>query len=499
MLALRDAREPEDVLGVVTRALARDFRRTCTAYQLRDGMLRPVVTSDLATTRVPFPESDLDVASLRSKGLSRRGRDDLVPIAADGKVLAVLVLENGPPVLAESDEKYLRALGAHASLALSSAHAFEQLRRYASEGAALTEAAKTILGFTELEPLALALAKLCARLVPADIVAVYACRPDACARVGSWPPPGDGRSAPAELPADIDDARAAMANALPGMSMMVAPLIPIGPDADSRGFLVCSRRSPFERPQQRLVDTFVTLATLAVRNVELYEESTHANRALAESNAFKDDLMAMFAHDFKGPLTVISGFSELLIDTPDPEVRRSAETIIAQTRRLARLSEDALALAATQSAGFSLQRKREDLTEFVRGAVEPLDRDHRITISAPDEPALASFDRTRLRHVVDNVVGNALKYSKGPVAVTVEAGPDEVTVVVAAGGIGIPAKDLETIFARFGRARNARLSGSAGSGVGLYIAKKIVEVHGGRLEVASTENEGSSFRIVLPA
>ena len=207
----------------------------------------------------------------------------------------------------------------------------------------------------------------------------------------------------------------------------------------------------------------------------------------------------MFAHDFKGPLTVISGFSELLIDTGDPEVRRNAETIIAQTRRLARLSEDALALAATQSAGFSLQRKREDLTEFVRGAVEPLDRDRRIAIAAPEEPALASFDRTRLRHVVDNVVGNALKYSKGPVTVTVEAGPDEVTVVVADGGIGIPAKDLETIFARFGRARNARLSGIAGSGVGLYIAKKIVEVHGGRLEVASTENEGSSFRIVLPA
>jgi signal transduction histidine kinase len=74
----------------------------------------------------------------------------------------------------------------------------------------------------------------------------------------------------------------------------------------------------------------------------------------------------------------------------------------------------------------------------------------------------------------------------------------EVTVAVSDGGIGIPAEDLERIFSRFGRAANARSRGVAGSGVGLYIAKKIVEVHGGRIEVSSKENEGSTFRIVLP-
>jgi signal transduction histidine kinase len=257
---------------------------------------------------------------------------------------------------------------------------------------------------------------------------------------------------------------------------------------------------PFDKPEVRLLETLVTLAALAVRNVDLYEQSTRANQALAESNEFKDDLMAMFAHDFKGPLTVISGFSELLFDSEDPEARRNAETIVEQTRRLAKLSEDALALAATQSAGFSLQRSIADLTAFVCLAVEPLDREgNRVAVQAPFDPVFVSFDRVRLRHVIDNVVGNALKYAAGRVDVRVERLDREVCIAVADRGIGIPAEDLGKIFSRFGRAANARSRGISGSGVGLYIAKKIVEVHGGRIEVSSVENEGSTFRIMLPA
>jgi signal transduction histidine kinase len=81
----------------------------------------------------------------------------------------------------------------------------------------------------------------------------------------------------------------------------------------------------------------------------------------------------------------------------------------------------------------------------------------------------------------------------------VEPGSTEVTVAVSDTGIGIPEGDLATVFARFGRGGNARSSGIAGSGVGLYIAKKIVDVHGGRLEVESTLDQGSTFRIVVPA
>jgi len=501
MLDLRDARDPDDVLGIASRALARDFRRPCSAYHLRDGVFRPVAASDPTRGRQPIAASDIDMDALRSRGLVRHGAADLVGIASDGNVRAILVLEESYAALDDGDTKYLRAIAAHVSLALTNAHAFEQLRRYAAEGAALTEAAKTILGYTELEPLAAALSKLCARMLPAEFVAVYARRADALVRIGAVLPLSQAFVAPATLPADDESARAELTAALPPATFLVAaPLnAAVAGSVGSRGLLVCCRRQPFERPQQRLIETFVALASLAIRNVDLYEQSTQANQALAESNAFKDDLMAMFAHDFKGPLTAISGFSELLFDSDDADVRRSAETISAQTKRLARLSEDALALAATQSAGFSLQRRSEDLTAFLRATIAQLDPEKRVSVVAPPEPAIASFDRVRLRHVIDNVVGNALKYSTGPVTARVEPGETEVTVAVSDTGIGIPEGDLATVFARFGRGGNARSSGIAGSGVGLYIAKKIVDVHGGRLEVESTLDRGSTFRIVLPA
>jgi signal transduction histidine kinase len=261
--------------------------------------------------------------------------------------------------------------------------------------------------------------------------------------------------------------------------------------------VVVRRRDAFEKVETRVVEALVTLAALAIRNVELYAQSTRANRALAESNAFKDDLMAMFAHDFKGPLTVISGFAELLLENADAEAQNSARTIMAQAVRLAKLAEDALALAATQGAGFSLRRERDDLAEFVREAVAHLGEGNRVEIDA-QLPVPVPFDRARLRHVIDNLVGNALKYSKETVHVAVRRAGREALVVVADRGIGIPEAEIERVFERFGRGSNTSRRGIAGTGVGLYIARKIVEVHGGRLEVVSREDEGSTFTLALP-
>jgi signal transduction histidine kinase len=387
-------------------------------------------------------------------------------------------------------------------LALTSALAFDQLRRYAAEGAALTEASATILGYTELEPLAQALCRIGTRLVLADRACVYARRGDKLIRIGYAAQRAE-LTAPETLPCDDARAQAELAEAFAGAPLAARPLtLPVHGERDEgHGLLVVTRPAgyPFERSELRLLDALVTLAALALRNVDFYEQSTQANRALAESNSFKDDLMAMFAHDFRGPLTVIYGFCELLLETEDADVRKGVLTIVEQTKRLGKLSEDALALAATQSAGFSLQRSPADISEFIREIVEPLAHGTaRVRVEAPAEPVVLPFDRSRLRHAIENVVGNALKYSSEAVDVRVAAGAGEVRVDVIDRGIGIKPDELERVFVRFGRGSNARSQGFTGSGVGLYIAKKIVEVHGGRLTVASRENEGSTFTIVLP-
>jgi signal transduction histidine kinase len=500
MLALRDAREPHDVLALGARALGLEFRRPCAAYELRDGAFRPVAASEVTSIREPIPERSLDSAALRDRIVIRYGDRDLVAVTSDGQLRSLFALESAAQPLGDEDLKFLRAIATHAALALTSALSFEQLRRYAAEGAALSEAARTILGFTELEPLADALCKLALRLVHADSACAYGRKPGhlnlvGCAHRRAGAPTVD------TLPIEQREAEATLSKAYGFAPLIVVPmLLPDAGDLEHGGLLVVTRRrGAFERAETRVVEALVTLAALAIRNVELYAQSTRANRALAESNAFKDDLMAMFAHDFKGPLTVISGFAELLLETENPESRTSAEAIAGQARRLAKLSEDALALAATQSAGFSLRRNHEDLSGFVRDAVRALDPGGgRIRVDAAEEPVVVPFDRARLRHVIENVVGNALKYSQDEIVVSVRLAAGEALVEVTDRGIGIPAAELERVFTRFGRASNARRQAIAGSGVGLYIAKKIVEVHGGRLEVTSQENVGSTFILGLP-
>jgi signal transduction histidine kinase len=499
MLALRDAREAHDVLAIVARGLGRDFRRPCIAYELRARSFRPIASSEGVPERPIISASEIDLEALRLHVIQRRGTDDLLSIASDGQLRALFVLERATDPLPEDDMKYLRAVAAHVALALANALAFDQLRRYAAEGAALADAAHTILGFTELGPLAKSLCGLALRLAHADRACIYEHRRDELARI-AFAALNEEHGPPERVPLGDFDTSRALADAFGSAPLIVTRLRLPGKDKtiDHNGLLVVSRTVPFERPELRVIERLKALAALAMRNVDLYEQTTSANRALEESNAFKDDLMAMFAHDFKGPLTVISGFSELLFEVEDPQVRRSAETIIEQTRRLARLSDDALALAATQSAGFSLRRMPEDLVEFVRGAVAPLDREGRVVVEAPEEPIILAFDRGRLRHVIDNVVGNALKYSTGQVDIKLIENDDDAHVEVRDRGIGIPASDLQKIFSRYGRGSNVRSRGIAGSGVGLYIAKKIVEVHQGRIDVSSVENEGSTFSIVLP-
>lgn len=485
-LALRDARDANDVLAIVARGLAHDFHRPCAAYEVRAGEFHLVHASEPAAAAPPLRSEGFDLDTLRVRVAVRSEARDILAVAADGQLRSVIALIGRP--LGEEDVRYLRAISGHVALALSNALSFEQLRGYAAEGAALNTVARTLLGFTAVEPLAEALCKLSLRLVRAERACIYEHRDETltlvgCAHVGgTWMPP---QTLSAAEESDID-------------SFVRLPLGSLRAGGHG-GFLVVSREEePFGHWEMRLLEAVVSLADLALRNVDLYEQSTRANAALAESNAFKDDLMAMFAHDFKGPLTVISGLSELLLETESDHVRHSAETILRQVRRLAKLSEDALALAATQSAGFSLQRREEDFVAFVVEAVHTLDRGTgRIRLEVPDGPVVVAFDRSRLRHVLDNVVDNALKYSSDTVTVAVCERESEVELAVTDRGIGVPAEDLERIFTRFGRGQNVRAN-VAGAGVGLYIAKKIVEVHGGRLTVRSEENQGSTFSVTLP-
>jgi signal transduction histidine kinase len=238
---------------------------------------------------------------------------------------------------------------------------------------------------------------------------------------------------------------------------------------------------------------------LALAGAMGFERIQQLARALSESNEFKDDLLAMLAHDFKGPLTVILGYCELLLETAPSQMQEELQTIYSQTKRLVRLAEDAVALAQTQAGGFSLERAMLDLREVVAESVRAHNRgEERIKLSAPDTPVPVWLDPARFNHVLDNLLMNALKYSQDEISVRLTRGDGNATIAITDRGIGIPAAELGAVFARFGRASNARRKGISGSGVGLYVSRKIVETHGGSIAVQSKEGEGSTFTVTLP-
>ncbi len=489
--ALRDLNEIDAILATVARSIGYDFGRTCAAFRWRTTHFDRAGGDESS----PIPAATLDLQALALAGTIYDGSAEFVGIVVAGTVVAVIRLDGAH--LRPHDRRHLRLLAGYASLAIANALALERLRRRAAEGAALVDAARSILAVTELGPLADALCTVAVRLVDASAGAVYEPAGDVLRPLSTR---GTG-VVPAELPIDEHALEIGVAAAL-GANASISRFPTRGTaSSEPFGALVMVRDEPFDRADRRVIEALLGLAALALRNVELYERTAAASRELAESNSFKDDLMAMFAHDFRGPLTVISGFSELMLEHDDADARASAQTILDQTRRLTKLSDDALALAATQTSGFSLDRAREDLADFVREAATALDRDGRVVFEPPFAKVLAHFDRGRLRHAIDNVVANALKYSTDTVSVRVvsDRAATTATVEISDRGIGIPEAELERIFARFGRASNARARGIPGSGVGLYLAKKIVDVHGGRLTVRSSEGCGSTFAIVLPA
>ncbi len=529
---LRDTQYVDEVLLVFAVTVSHELDVDCAAYSVdADKLERRAVRvreatsftpeiSVVRTTLEPFlnleEPSEAQLLPPRQRhALFGEAGGVLVPLRREGRLWGMFVVraEGGPLEWPPEDRStFFRTLGSHLEIALINAYAYERELRRAQERETLAEAARTILSHTALRPLADVMCRFAASLVHADRACVLRWSGEAYETVGSFggdidetlAASGVDLSHRAQRPAvapSADDRR--VQRLIDGPGYVVIPLSRTL-SADASGdtidaFLIVgnSRQVRFARDDLRLLQELGALLALALRNLELYEAMQRANGALQESNEFKDDLLAMLAHDFKGPLTVILGYCELLVEgekTSD-EIQR----IFEQTNRLVRLSEDALTLAQAQAEGFSLSRSVTDLGAFVDRCVESVARKSpRITLEIPQEPLMVDLDANRFRHVVDNIVQNALKYSEGNIKIKVYGNGEQAQIKVEDRGIGIPQQELSTLFTRFGRASNARRRGIAGSGVGLYISKKIIDAHRGTLTVRSIENEGSTFTVTLP-
>jgi signal transduction histidine kinase len=292
--------------------------------------------------------------------------------------------------------------------------------------------------------------------------------------------------------------------ALDARSSMCVPLRARGQTLGAMTFVRTASGHRYGPAEVALAQDLADRCALALDNARLHSQ-------LQETVRTREMFLASLAHDLRTPLTASLGYAQL--------VRREAATAIgsASARRLAEwaaIIEDNTARAAALldelldiarlEAGHSLDldRRPTDLVALAERVAAEHQRStirHHITVDAQASEVVGEWDAVRLARVLDNLLGNAVKYSPdgGQIAVRVTVDRSWAVLTVADEGLGIPVADRSRIFERFQRGRNVERH-VAGSGVGLAGVRLVVEQHGGSIRVESQEGMGSTFTVRLP-
>jgi len=234
-------------------------------------------------------------------------------------------------------------------------------------------------------------------------------------------------------------------------------------------------------------------------------------RAEAEAAVqLRDAFLATVTHDLKQPLTNIHARAQVIDELAaelepgqtSAQIRRLADRIVHTSSEMADVLAELLEVSRLQlGQPLELERTPTDITALARRVVDELHlaEGQSIHLQLPAEPLIGFWDEQRLERVLRNLLGNALKYSRGTGHVTLSArrDADALVVDVTDDGIGIPPGELDGIFAWFRRGTNA-VGVTAGAGVGLAGVRQIVEQHGGAVWATSVEGSGSTFTIRLP-
>jgi len=264
--------------------------------------------------------------------------------------------------------------------------------------------------------------------------------------------------------------------------------------------------SDLQSHQKALQDAHANLESIVE---ERTEELRKANESLRKIDETRRAFFADISHELRTPLTVIRGEGEISLRGKNKRVaeyKRSIERIVEQAKHLSVLVNDLLFIARQGAGAARLNLQSLDLTELVEkvcGDARVLAHDKAIGITMANGSTHETVrgDPARLRQLLLVLLDNAVRYSKSKGAIEVEVGRSNgrVTVQVSDSGVGIPPEEVEGIFERFRRGGNAPEMNEEGLGLGLPLAKAIVEAHKGRIEMKSKVGEGTTVLVTLPA
>ncbi len=291
-------------------------------------------------------------------------------------------------------------------------------------------------------------------------------------------------------------------------ALLVAPMLWEGRGI---GAVLVGRNAPgpYSEKEIALLKTFADQAVIAIQNARLFHEIEDKSRQLEIANQHKSEFLANMSHELRTPLNAIIGFSEVLLERFFGEVNEKQEDYLkdihSSGRHLLSLINDILDLSKVEAGRMELELSSFDLAAAIANAItlirERAQR-HGIALGLDLAPDLGTItaDERKLKQILLNLLSNAVKFTPdgGRVEVQAARGDDSVTVAVRDTGIGIAPGDQEAVFEEFRQVGRHYTSKQEGTGLGLALTRRFVELHGGRIWLESEAGKGSVFTFTLP-
>jgi len=253
------------------------------------------------------------------------------------------------------------------------------------------------------------------------------------------------------------------------------------------------------------MEVLAAQAAIAINNATLLEETRQAYAELAELDRMKTDFIAITSHELRTPLGIILGHASFLKPVVDEEIFPQIEAIERGALRLKDIVEDLSKVKDFQSGDFDVSHRAVDICQVVKEVATtfaPQAKAKRVKLSTklPEGKLIVEGDEEKIASALGHIVKNAVTFTDSGDAIEINAEklPEYVIINVIDSGIGIPKKDIDRIFERFYQIEAHMTRRHGGMGLGLSVAKIMVESHGGRITVESVESKGSKFSILLP-